>query len=85
MSTEKRSIIIHFMDGSSKTLEFPKQAPDDQTQAHRLKEALAARHLVLEAEGTLIVIPFENIKYLQASPVPAKVPDYTIKGATFKG
>jgi hypothetical protein len=83
--SEKRGIVIYFMDGSTKTLEFPKQAPDDQTQAHRLKEALAARNLVVEAEGALIVIPFENIKYLQAYPAPAKVPDYTIKGATFKG
>jgi hypothetical protein len=83
--SEKRGIVIHFMDGSTKTLEFPKQAPDDQTTAHRLKEALAARSLVIEAEGALIVIPFENVKYLQSYPAPAKLPDYAIRGATFKG
>jgi hypothetical protein len=82
---EKRNIVIHFTDGSTKTVEFPKQAPDDQTQAHRLKEALEARNLVIEADGALVVIPFENIKYLQSYPAPNKVPDYTIKGASFKG
>jgi hypothetical protein len=84
-SGEKRGIVIHFMDGSTKTLEFPKQAPDDQTQAHRLKEALEARSLVIEAEGALVVIPFDNIKYLQAYPSPAKLPEFTIRGASFKG
>ena len=82
--SEKRGIVIHFTDGSSKTLEFPKQAPDDQTQIHRLKEALEARSLVVEADGALVVIPFENIKYLQSYPAPAKLPDYAIKGASFK-
>jgi hypothetical protein len=39
---------------------------------------------VLEAEGALIVIPFENIRYLQVYPVPKKLPSYAIKGASFK-
>jgi len=84
MAAERR-LIIHFTDGSKKTLEFPQQVADaDATLAARLKEALEARHLVLEADGALIVIPFENIRYLQAYPAPKKLPTYAIKGATFK-
>ena len=52
--------------------------------AARLKEALEARHLVIEADGALVVIPFENIRYLQAYPAPKKLPTYAIKGASFK-
>ena len=84
MATERR-LIIHFTDGTKKVLEFPQQVPDgDAVMAARLKEALEARHLVLEADGALIVIPFENIRYLQSYPAPKKLPSYAIKGASFK-
>jgi hypothetical protein len=80
-----RGITIHFTDGTKKLLEFPQQVADgDVAAAARLKEALEARHLVIEAEGALIVIPFENVKYLQIYPAPKKLPAYAIKGASFK-
>jgi hypothetical protein len=84
MATERR-LIIHFNDGSKKVVEFPQQVTEgDANLAARLNEALEARHLVLEADGALIVIPFENIRYLQVYPVPKKLPSYAIKGASFK-
>jgi hypothetical protein len=82
---EQRRLIIHFVDGSKKLLEFPQQMADGEaTMAARLKEALESRHLVIEADGALVVIPFENIRYLQAYPAPKKLPSYAIKGASFK-
>lgn len=82
---EKRGLIIHFMDGSKKLLEFPQQVADsDVAAAAKLKEALEARHLVIEAEGALIVIPLANVKYLQLSPAPKKLPANVIRGASFK-
>ena len=83
--SEKRGIIIHFMDGSKKLLEFPPQlAESDAAAASKLKDALEARHLAIEAEGALLVIPFENVKYLQVYPAPKKLPAGVIRGATFK-
>ena len=83
--SEKRGIIIHFMDGSKKLLEFPPQlAESDAAAASKLKDALEARHLVIEAEGALLVIPFENVKYLQVYPAPKKLPAGVIRGASFK-
>ena len=81
---QKRGIVIHFMDGSNKYLEFPKQQVDDYSQALKLKELLEARNLVIEADGALLVFPFDNIKYVQAYPAPKRLPDFTIKGASFK-
>jgi hypothetical protein len=80
---EPRRLIIHFVDGSKKLLEFPQQV-DDATVAERLSDALKQRHLVVEADGALVIIPFENIRYLQAYPAPKKLPSYAIKGATFR-
>ena len=82
---EQRRLIIHFIDGSKKLLEFPPQMADgDATIAARLKDALEQRHLVVEADGALVVIPFENIRYLQAYPAPKKLPSFAIKGGSFK-
>jgi len=83
--SEKKGLIIHFMDGSKKVLEFPQQVADtDVAAAAKLKEALEARRLVIQAEGALVVIPFENIKYLQLYPAPKKLPAGVIRGASFK-
>jgi hypothetical protein len=83
--SEKRGIIIHFMDGSKKLLEFPQQIADnDVAAAAKLKEMLDSRHLVIEADGALLVFPFENIKYLQSYPAPKKLPANVIRGASFK-
>ena len=81
----RRSMVVHFHDGSTKTLEFPTPVPDgDASLAARLKEALDARQMILEAEGALFVIPVESIKYLQVFPAPAKLPAHAIKGVRFK-
>ena len=82
---QKRTMIIHFNDGSKKLVAFPDPVPDsDVNLAARIKEALDARHLVLEADGALVVIPVGSIKYLQSFPAPKKLPAYAILGATFK-
>jgi hypothetical protein len=82
---EPRRMMIHFVDGSKKVLEFPQQIADsDAAAAAKLKEALESRHLVLEAEGALVLIPLENVKYIQIHPAPKKLPAGVIKGASFK-
>jgi hypothetical protein len=83
--TPKRGMIIFFTDGTRKVLEFPQQYADsDSTAALRIKEALESRHIVIEADGAMVVIPFENVKYVQVHPAPKKLPQGVIKGATFR-
>ena len=79
----KRELTIHYMDGSSMKIDFPVQTPSESAQVIKLKEALAARHLVVEADGALLIVPFENIKYIQAYPAPAKLPENAIRAASF--
>ena len=79
----KREMTIHYMDGSSMKIDFPVQVPSEGGQVIKLKEALAARHLVVEADGALLIIPFENVKYIQAYPAPAKLPENAIRAASF--
>jgi hypothetical protein len=79
----KREMTIHYMDGSQMKLEFPVQAPNESAQVIKLRELLAARHVVVEADGALLIIPMENIKYIQAYPAPAKLPESVIRAASF--
>ena len=79
----KREMTIHYMDGSQMKVEFPVQAPNESAQVIKLKEALSARHLIVESDGALLIIPFENVKYIQAYPAPKKLPEHAIRAASF--
>ena len=81
--TAKREMTIHYMDGSKMKLDFPLQTQNENAQVMKLKEALAGRHIVVEADGALLIIPYENIKYIQAYPAPAKLPENAIRAASF--
>ena len=82
---EKRDMTIHYMDGSQMKVEFPVQAPNESAQVIKLKEELSARHLIVESDGALLIIPFENVKYIQAYPAPKKLPEHAIRAGSFSG
>lgn len=77
-----RWLRIEYLDGTSETFSFPKQAKDEYDQSQRIREALSADRIVLESEGQLHVIPMSAIKRLHFAPAPAKLPEWVIKGAT---
>lgn len=78
----QRGITIHFVDGSKMQLEFPPQAENVYGSLIKLKEVQKERMLVFEVDGALLMMPFENIKYLQLHPVPTdKLPSSVITGA----
>ena len=63
-------------------IDFPKQTENEYAASIKLNEALVARQLIIEADGALLLIPFENIKYIQAHPAPPRLPAYAIKAAS---
>ena len=79
---ERRGLTIYFVDGTKIKLDYPRQAASEGATMIKLKEILASRQLLAEVDGVLLVFPFENIKYLEAHPAPAKLPEYTIRGAS---
>jgi hypothetical protein len=73
---------IFFMDGSKVTLQWPRQAgTDPQAIASNVKKALEADRIVAEVGGSLLVIPVRNIKYIQITPPPEKLPAGVLRGA----
>jgi len=82
---ERRGLTIYFVDGTKIKLDYPRQAASEGATMIKLKEILASRRLLAEVDGVLLVFPFENIKYIEAHPAPAKLPEHTIRGASIAG
>jgi hypothetical protein len=77
-----RHMTVHFNDGTQMRLTFPKQVKHDESVPVRLEQALEKEALLIEADGSLLVVPVGSIKYLQVSPAPATLPGYAIKDAS---
>jgi hypothetical protein len=77
--TNKRYLTIHFTDGSKLSVTFPKQIEDFNQMAIRVQKALDANKLAIEIDGELFVIPMNNVKYLQVTPAPEKMPETIIR------
>jgi hypothetical protein len=81
---ENRALIVHFNDATTLSFIFPSQT-DDHSVGERIKQVLNSEQLLIEADGSLYVIPKSSIKYMQAYPAPATVPEGAISGATLAG
>jgi len=78
----ERGMTIHFMDGSTMGVNFPRQVKHDESVPVRLERLLEKDVLMLEADGALLTIPFSSIKYIQVYPAPAVLPEYVIRDAS---
>ena len=68
--TPERGLSIHFSDGTSLKVSFPLQE-DNYKRKLMVEEVLKKRVLLIEAEGGIHCIPFENIKFINIYPVAA--------------
>jgi hypothetical protein len=83
---DRRGVTIFFNDGSKLSLDFPKQSPNEAVAALKLDDVLKKRYMLFEAESTFLMVPFENVRYVQLYPAPEKVQGHTyIKGASITG
>ena len=77
---------IHFMDGTKLTLRWPRQAGSDPIEiAATVKKALESDRIMPEVEGRLLIIPVRNVKYIEVSPSPQKLPKGVLLGAEVTG
>jgi hypothetical protein len=80
---DERGLTIFFNDGSKMSLAFPKQSLNETAAMLKLDDVLKKRYMLFEAESTLLVIPFENVKYVQLDPAPPQLQGHTyIKDAS---
>ena len=78
--------VIHFMDGTRMTFAWPRQTGDDpMTIVSNVRKALEMDKLAVEVQGALFVIPIRNVKYIQITPAPEKLPNEVIRGGEVVG
>lgn len=71
-------ITIRFVNGTEQKFEY-RRVEDRHNIATMLQGLLNANQLLLELQGSLLVIPFQNILSIEVSPPPAKLPLNTVK------
>jgi len=83
---DQRGVTIFFNDSTKLSLTFPKQTMNEIAAMLKLDDVLKKRFMLFEADSTLLMIPFENVRYVQLYPAPETLQGHTyIKGATFTG
>jgi hypothetical protein len=84
--TEKANAVIHFMNGTIIVIDYPEQAGSDPaTIASNVKKALDKDKIIVEADGSLLVIPVNNIKYVATTPLPDALPSDVYGMLIFQG
>jgi len=86
--TPTRFISIQFTDGSKVRYSFPVQSANKSATQLKLEDFFKNRHLVIQAEGQLMVFPIENIRQVAFSAGSGddldgiRLPAHTIRDAT---
>ena len=85
------ALTLHFIDGSKLSLEFPEQTANPAARKMKLEDFMTSKHLVVEAEGSVLIFPVANIKYLSiTTPMlnprgkGAALPPHAIRGARIR-
>ena len=85
--TAIRFITLQFVDGASVRYSFPVQSSNKAAQQLKIEDFLKGRHLVMEADGRLVVYPIENIRRIEFSGGTGealegvRLPAHTIRSA----
>jgi len=79
-----RYMTVHFNDGSKMVFEFPEQGPNAAAKQIKIAEFFKSAHLVIEADGNVLVFPVTSIKYVAFTGLAgagAAMPKHAILGA----
>ena len=86
----ERTVTLYFIDGSKLSLEFPEQAASTAARKLKIGDFMNANHLVIEAEGSVIICPMANVKYmtfnapLMGKTLAETLPRHAIVGARIR-
>jgi len=87
----ERTVTLHFIDGTKLSLEFPDQTGTNAARKLKMSDFLTEQHIVIEAEGSVLVIPVANVKYmsfttpmLDSKDMKEALPRHAIVGASIR-
>jgi hypothetical protein len=85
-----RVLTLHFIDGSRLQFDFPEQTAHAAARQIKVADFLVSKHLIVEAEGSVLIFPVSSIKYMALSlpSIPKKgtaaLPRHAIVGARIR-
>jgi len=62
----ERILTLHFIDGTKLSLAFEEQG-NSAARKLKVEKLMTSKHLVVEAEGSVMIFPVANIKYMAIS------------------
>jgi len=74
---DERGLTIFFNDGSKMSLAFPKQSLNETAAELKIEDVLKKRYMLFEADSKFLMIPFENVKYIQLDAAPPQLQGHT--------
>ena len=73
-TSQTNDLIVTYNDGTDDHFKFPSQA-DSFNMAQLVEKLLGSAALALQVGDRLLIIPKANIRSLEVSPCPGKLPD----------
>lgn len=77
-------LTVHYTDGTEQRFEYAR-GKEDVNLAAVVEEALKSNQLVVELQDRMLVIPMQNVKTVEVSPPPSKLPRFVIRNAMLVG
>ncbi len=69
-----------YMDGTEQRFEYV-QAQETQSLSSRIQDVMKLNQVIIEVGDKLLVIPMQNLKAIEISPAPKKLPNFVIRNA----
>lgn len=77
--TRDRILTLHFTDGTSMSFDFPEQTTHAVAKRLKIEDFLNSSNVIVEADGSVMIFPVANIKYIQIMP-PGGIPEEILRG-----
>ena len=74
-------VTVHLIHGDPIRFRVIPSAAEMLAKGQDIGNALMRISMALEMDGKLLIIPYSNIKYIEASPAPPDLPLFITQGA----
>lgn len=75
---------VKFVNGAEEHYTFPRQITEEDAHilVNKVQEALDAKNLIIDLGSKIQIMPMNNILQIEVTPVPVKLPENCIQGAS---
>ena len=80
----KVKMIVKLVDGTIERYSFKRQMTDEDTHVlmKKIQGLLEAKHLIIDLDSKIQIIPMDNILTIEVEPAPVTLPSNCIRGAS---